>query len=410
MKIRIDSQIAPLTTAAACWLAACNGQLAVVDTLDSRCTCASSDSLQALGCGRLGDPTLEARVQTTADGGVVAFNPCTPDLDCKVFYWAPSAPTRSIARGLLIDLGASGDVLVSGDDGTSLLRAGGRGGTMNIGLDAIAGRGALSADGHTVIGAVYDGNGVELARANVETGVIELLGKVANLALAQLYVNADATAIVGNAGDPSRPSHLGGPSEFGVFRWSEQGLSLGVLGVAAGTFLSLEALSADGSVIAGRSGHAHFRWSAADGYVEIASPSGRSETWLSADGSVVAGSLDPDGVRDSSAFRWTAGTGLVEIAPGSTTLAAGMSDDGRVVAANTWEDAQLDGALAQQTFVWDSVHGTRSIQDILRVRGIDATGWQFGQVHALSGNGNVLVGEAECSGVRTLYRLVLSGD
>jgi hypothetical protein len=54
------------------------------------------------------------------------------------------------------------------------------------------------------------------------------------------------------------------------------------------------------------------------------------------------------------------------------------------------------------------VNGTRSLDEVLAARGVDAMGWELGHARALSGNGKVLLGRAHCGGVPTLYRMVLS--
>ena len=58
--------------------------------------------------------------------------------------------------------------------------------------------------------------------------------------------------------------------------------------------------------------------------------------------------------------------------------------------------------------MWNTVDGTRSLDEVLEARGADTTGWEFGHARALSGNGKVLLGRATCGGVPTLYRIVLS--
>ena len=90
-------------------------------------------------------------------------------------------------------------------------------------------------------------------------------------------------------------------------------------------------------------------------------------------------------------------------------VAIDISDDGNVIVAQSWDDDQLDGAPPEQTFVWDAVNGTRTLERVLQDRGVTVEGWEFFQPRELSGNGNVLVGRGTCGGVPTLYRVVLSG-
>jgi uncharacterized membrane protein len=172
----------------------------------------------------------------------------------------------------------------------------------------------------------------------------------------------------------------------------------------------VEAISADGSVLSGRAlpSGSQFRYTEAGGLTEIATASGRSESFISTDGNVIVGSLDPAGSSDSSVFRWTEASGAVDLTPGLNTLAVDASDDGGVVVASSWDDAQLEGGEPEDTFVWDAEHGTRSLDAILAARGIDTAGWELGHARAISGNGKVLLGRARCGGEPTLYRIVLS--
>jgi hypothetical protein len=423
MNIRIDHRIsAACASSVALLLSACNGQLAVVDTLDSHnaslssyrsdgstlhadCACASSDSLMALSCGGGAVPLLDNDVvQTTADGGIVAFNLCNEDFSsCHVVYWDGGFAELPISSGLLIGLSASGAHVLTTGDGTDLDLID-LNGTTTIPVDAIAGHGSLSAAGDTVIGATYYNDSTQLVRVSTNTGEIEQLGRVGG-AFDRAYVNAGGSAIVGFGGA------RGG--DF-AFRWSEQGgFSAGLSGVPAGITIWPEAVSADGTVIAGRSlpEKRHFRWTEAEGYVELAPAAWSSETFLSADGSVALGSLVPEGGqsgKDSSAFRWTEATGAVEIAPGVASVATDMSDDGGVVVATTLEEEQRNGETPVHTLVWDSANGSRSLDAILAARGVDTTGWEFEYARALSGDGKVLLGRATCGGVPTLYRIVLS--
>jgi hypothetical protein len=416
MKLHIDNRITVAwASSLVLLLSACNGELAVVDSLDSAganlssyrvagpglsasCACASSEALMALSCGGGAVPLLDNDVvQSTPDGNIVAFNLCAEDLrGCHVVYWDGGFAELPSGNGLLLGLSASGaHVLTSGDGpGLTLIDLSG---TTTIPVNSLSGHGSLSADGDTVIGVTYRDNVAQLVRVNANTGELEQLGDMEGN-IVRAYTNPDASAIVGFGDDTP-------------FRWGEQGFSPDLPGVPAGVEPWPEDVSADGSVIAGRSlpGRVHFRWTQAEGYVELASASWRSATLLSADGAVVLGSLDPEGASDSSAFRWTAATGAVEIAPGSSNLATDMSDDGGVIVANSWEDAQNDGASPLHTYIWDTVNGTRTLDELLAARGVDTAGWKFEQARALSGNGKVLLGRATCGGVPTLYRVVL-GD
>jgi hypothetical protein len=379
------------------------------------CTCAMSPSLKPLSCGAGEVPLLDNDiVQLTPDGSIAAFNidvDRTPfAVDYQIHYWDGGPSARAIFSGLLIGLSAAGDrVLANSDTGLALIDMNAE--PARFALDPVTGRGSLSAGGDTVVGAIYDSDSAELVRVTVDTRQFRSLGRISN-SIARAYVNPDATAIVGT-GITFRGSTENPVEELltePAFLWNANGLVLGLPGVPAPIDVWPEAISSDGTVIAGRSPttSTHFRWTEAFGYVEIASASGRSETLSSGDGSVVVGSLDPEGDDDSAAFRWTETTGAIDLTPGRASFATDMSEDGGVVVATSWEAAQLDGRLPEATFIWDSEHGTRTLDQLLLERGVDVSGWLFGQARALSNDGKVLLGRAFCGGVPALYRIVLS--
>lgn len=448
MNIRIAARASvrnPLTTLASLTLclSACNGQLDVVDAIDTQgrpieagpvvepeqppappevpvfepsgplnvdCRCASSPGLQPLLCDGHAVPLLDNDViQLTTDGSLVAFNigiesfPFTsPD---EVAYW-DGAETRTVSRGMLLGLSASGQrLLVAGADPvfntTALHLATGL--QRPLTPQMIVGRGALSASGELALGTVFEDDVSQLALANTDTGAVELLGEIYPI-IARAYVSPDASAIVGFAS-----ADLEDGSAWDSFRWTRSGgITYNFTGAAPGSTVWPEALSSDGTIVAGRADGFHFRWSEAQGFEQLASASGRSEAYISADGNVVLGSLDPEGVNDSSAFRWTRETGAVDITPGRASLATDMSDDGNVIVANSWEEAQIDGDRPEATYIWDAVNGTRTLVELLAERNVDTTGWRFAHARVLSGDGKVLLGLGSCGSVPTLYRVVLS--
>lgn len=382
---------------------------------NASCACASSASLTALSCGGGEVPQIANDiVQTTVDGAVVLFNRCDidPSGPCEVMYWRGGNPT-SLGNGFVVGLDASGEhasfIPDSAPDSMSLVSI--EGGSTSLPVGMLYARGSLTASGDTVFasGRSIDGDPIpanheRLVRANA-AGQIEKLGDLPG-SVVFAAINPEGTRLVGSNFDTSDIDNIQLPNGF---RWSEEGgLRFDFPGAPEGAFLWPEALSDDGAIIAGRSGGKHFTWSEADGYAEIASTSGFSETFISADGSVVLGSLIPEPPAESAAFRWTAQEGAVNLTPGRASRAVDMSDDGGVIVASSSEPAQLDGAPPEDTFVWDSTHGTRTLDEALAQRGVDTSGWEFGVARVLSGNGKVLLGRATCGGVPTLYRVVLS--
>jgi hypothetical protein len=430
MNLRNDSRIlAVFSAAVVLCLPACERVLDVVDQLEppgagsevpvpnpseetptaAPCECASSASLLPLSCGMPAVPLYDNDVvQLTADGGVVVFNVCDEaGFNCSVLHWEGS--TFPISSGYMLGLSASGQRVLSSGDGLGLTVVDVGGGGTILPLGMLIGRGPLSAAGDSVVGTQWVDQANYLARADVASGEIELLGEVGG-GVARNYVTPSGSHIIGWGID------VDDSESYYVYRWNEQeGFVTGLLpGVAPGTTLWPEALSADGSVVAGRTfpGNAHFRYTEAGGLVEVASTAGTSDTFLSTDGSVVVGSLLPDGSEsgsgDTAVFRWSEASGAVNLTPGVRSLAVDASDDGSVVVASSWEEAQNEGESPRSTFVWDGRNGTRTLDEVLQDRGVDVSGWEFGHARAISGDGKVLVGRATCGGAPTLYRIVLS--
>lgn len=377
---------------------------------NASCACAGSESLRALICGGGEVPLLDNDiVQTTADGSVVAFNRCDPDtFECGVMLWNGGA-AEFVADGLLIGMDASGDRLLVANGDLSLVDVGGATTALQMGM--LAGSRLLSSDGQLAFGSLpwpYEARGGRIGRSNA-AGEIEVLGDVRG-SIARSYGNPSGSALVGwTLGEQGEGDDL--TIVYEGFRWdADGGLRSDFPGVPDGVTLWPETVSDDGSIIAGRSvpSQAHFIWSEAGGYTELAPASWASETFISGDGSVVLGSIDPGGLTGTRAFRWTAATGVVELTPDTPSVALDMSDDGSVVAAYSWEDAQLEGAAPGATFIWDTEHGTRTLDEVLAQRGVDMSGWELGTPRALSSDGRVLLGLASCGGVETLYRAVLS--
>ncbi|HWO14129.1 MAG TPA: hypothetical protein VNN80_31710 [Polyangiaceae bacterium] len=409
------------------WLSGCSQVLDVLDDIDmsgeassgtgavsppvasppeGACGCTISGALRPLSCTGEEVPLLDNPVvQASRDGSVVVFNVCEPEFDCRLMYW-DGGEAREIGTGLLIDIS---------DSGRHALSSGGAGleffdvdvGVRVLPIASLDGADSVSASGDAVFGAQYLEGRTQLVRLNVRSGAIEVLGAVEGQ-IVRAYATPDAANVVGSAFELE-----GDYNDFG-FRWREgAGLTLGLPGVADDVIAWPESLSDDGRSIAGRARQPamHFYFSEEDGYVELAPASWRSETFISADGAVVLGTLDA-GARDSSAFRWTRETGVVDLTPDGSSLAVAMSDDGDVIAAHSWDDAMLEGAGdpvdPEETYIWDSEHGTRTLSELLESRGVDATGWEFGHPRALSADGHVLLGRAHCGGTPTLYRLVLT--
>jgi uncharacterized membrane protein len=116
-----------------------------------------------------------------------------------------------------------------------------------------------------------------------------------------------------------------------------------------------------------------------------------SATGVSGDGSVIVGkSIANDSLFPSRAFRWTAAGGM-EMLPdvpgvGPTSFADGVSEDGMVVVGSAYQGS------TGHAFVWDAIHGSRSLAQLLNSQGANLTGWNLDVARAATYDGSILVG------------------
>lgn len=209
-------------------------------------------------------------------------------------------------------------------------------------------------------------------------------------------ISADGTVVVGRSGEGVNAPHQ-------AFRWTRAGgyelLGFVEGGSGSNDYSTAEGVSADGSVIVGgASDQAAFvvpyRWTAADGMVSLGKLQGGSgfgeASAVNADGTVIVGYIE--GPNGSEAFVWDSGnmTGLGDFA-GSTfgSSAADVSGDGtRVVGIGT-----PDG-VTSEAFFWDEAGGLRTLHAVMAEYGFeeDLSEWQFETANAISSDGKVIVG------------------
>ncbi len=172
-----------------------------------------------------------------------------------------------------------------------------------------------------------------------------------------------------------------------AFRWTAAG-GMQNLGVLSGFSLrsSGQALSADGSVIAGVSTGANntaraFRWTAATGMQSIGVLGTGSASYaraISADGSIIAGGSYTSGFNGATAVRWTAATGMQTL-NGMPSNAASITSNGQII-AGTFSDAEA----FSRAFRWTSAAG---MQDLGILPDADSA-----EANALSADGAIAVG------------------
>ena len=226
----------------------------------------------------------------------------------------------------------------------------------------------VSADGNVIVG-VGSTPGERSFRWTADGGMVEIAPSGGARA-----VSADGAVVVGN-------------SNLQAYRWTEAEGAVGLGDLPGGGFDSLGFdVSADGDVVVGdsqsASGTEAFRWTAETGMVGLGDlPGGpfHSEArGVSADGSVVVGFSDSE--LDLQAFRWTAEGMVGLIPPGSFSAAVDVSADGSVIVGNS---------VQYGVFVWDAVHGVRSVQ---RMLGYDLSDWTGMAPQGISDDGSTIIG------------------
>jgi probable HAF family extracellular repeat protein len=314
----------------------------------------------------------------SADGSVVVGYGTTAQGQ-QAFRWTQSTgmtslgnlPDSTLKINWAYDISADGSVIVGSGD-TGAVRSFGEGErgfrwTKESGMAAIGNLDGLSfntAWGTSTNGAVVVGDGGKQAFRWTQNNGMMGLGVLSS----QLKSRAIAVSDDGNVVTGSCWSVENGPEE--AFRWTPEGgmQGLGYLSNGPyGTFSFPNAISPDGSVIAGSS----------------SSPSGEAP------------------------FRWTQNTGMINLGhlPGKTTThPSGVSAFGKIIVGGSFTNP-TDG----EAFIWDSTNGMRNLKTVLQtIYGLNLTGWILHSAGGISADGNVIVGSGtNPSGQSEAFRVVL---
>lgn len=312
------------------------------------------------------------------------------------------------------------------------------GGTQSMGL-------TVSPTGAWVGGLATSGAGNEAARWNTKTQKLSRLGILPGYQNSLINAfSSNGTVAVGTA------SSLGTQE---ALRWTKKGFAR--LGFLPGNqdYSRAQAISADGSVIAGTAikpgvGRQAVIWTRAKGMVVLGDLGGThqsSGSGISADGKVVVGATSTATSAavdtDAIAFRWTKKGGMVALGTlpnASTSRATGISANGKVAVGTCstngkmqacrwvgtgpaqglgfisgydnsvlWHtsrdgsvavgQAHLINAVNQQivsaAVIWDQTHGLRKLEDVLATDyGISTAGWKIESARGVSSDGKIIAG------------------
>jgi hypothetical protein len=374
--------------------------------------CAVSATLIPLGC----DPDAPApagvasRPYSNDDGTIIAFDYCYEDSRCTAMYWSLASGGRRLelaGGGTVAGMSADGQLVLvrpqAALGGQSLLFAP-DGSSTPTGM--APSQTLLTANG-TLVGVSPATNDSFALLRRPRGGEIEPLG--------DLPFGSDQFALTGAAADASVIVGYSYAEGYQPFRYSEEGgLVFGLEGLPeTSDGATVTALSRDGRVFAGTTllGNAHqnvFRWTEADGVVELApvapstpgvDPAGMA---LSDDGSVLAFSRETNAsTGDFGAYRWSTQGGAQALTPGIQSVATLVSGDGRVIIGQTFDVPDY------RAFFWTEAGGARGIRVTLESAGVDLTGWSIDAPWSLSHDGKVAMGVGRCGETTTVYRLVL---
>jgi len=248
----------------------------------------------------------------------------------------------------------------------------------------------VSADGSVVVGISYSAKNREAFRWTESEGMVGL-GNLGGLWSSAEDVSADGTIVVGK----SRT----GSGQYQAFLWTlEDGMvGLGALPAASGSGAS--AVSADGSIVVGNIGAFGFRWTESEGMQPLRNPTGESRNALvydiSGDGSVVVGMTRTDSGHPE-AFRWTESEGMQLLGdlPGGNTFsrATATSADGSIVVG--WSGTNVGSSVGYyDAFIWDSEHVMRNLTEVLRSQyALDLPIFALGAAKGISDDGLTIAG------------------
>lgn len=233
----------------------------------------------------------------------------------------------------------------------------------------------VSSDGSVVVGwsAVGGGYYANYRGFRWKNGTMISLGVLALSGRGDSYaygVSSNGLFAVGAASttDPFDPAHgYLGPH---ACRWNQSGgvQDLGTLANQLGDVSSAYAVSADGSVVVGKSQDASlawraFRWTQSGGMQNLGTLGGNSSAanGVSNDGTTVVG-VSTNSSNQSHAFRWTQPGGMQDLGTlgGNVSQAFGASGNGLVVVGGSKNASNQDRAFRWATGVMEDLNQTYS--------------------------------------------------
>jgi uncharacterized membrane protein len=220
-----------------------------------------------------------------------------------------------------------------------------------------------------------------------------------------LSISRDGQTIVGLG------NYNGGTGGDQGFLWTPATGIRGIGFLPGGNISQALAVSGNGQVIVGNSNDAAglslaFR-STPQGLVSLGDlPGGIEDSGarnVSFDGSVIIGRSNS--ANGYEGFRWTAATGMQPLGdlPGGMFVSTPLdvTDDGSTIVGYSHTGISVSGAVGEEAFIWDTVHGMRNLKQVLQAEyGFDLAPWTLTRANAMSADGTVIVGDGIIGGAR----------
>jgi probable HAF family extracellular repeat protein len=248
----------------------------------------------------------------------------------------------------------------------------------------------VSFDGSTIVGTSQPSFGRDVPAIWSAGGSVELLPSP----VADRFVVSPSVSGQGSLVALSSATLVSDSSQPG-FAWTR---STGYLPLQSTfTVVVPDEISATGDVIVGGASFPFapgdaFRWTQSGGiqFLSTSMDAFRDSAAgaTNADGTIIVGNYLVS--AGGAAFRWTQDTGMIPFddGPGTGTMISpsAMSADGSVIVG--W--GGFNGSFTAA--IWDAVHGTRRLTDVLAARGVDVGNFNLSNPYDISADGTKIVG------------------
>jgi uncharacterized membrane protein len=268
---------------------------------------------------------------------------------------------------------------------------------------------AVSRDGTTILGAAFPTTTPGIRPVLWRNGGLIALAGIGEATSGDADgISADGTQVGGYLYFPHTSPYPG------VVRW-DQGVPSDLSGLPGDALpSSCTAISADGQFLVGLGDAGGSRAIRVGDRVEDLGDlpgaqrgTGQSAEGVSHSGERVVGVAASAHYPFSESFLWSEPTGMIALGvlPATIQLSAAfsISDDGRIAGGASGTNRLYE----YNAFLWDAIHGMRSLNTIVDAHGLDRDGWFIDIVYDLNSNGTVMTGMARKGAERRAFLVTL---